>query len=92
MANSNPYAKYKAETKMGVMFNIMTPWNSSDGKFKDGACNWVRAEDVIGVESRGGKFYLRVKFVVGMGINGVDSEIQVTEDAFEMVCLYFSIP
>lgn len=91
--NDNPYSKYMAETKLGLMFNIMSPWNSSNGKFNPGCCNWIRAEDIIGVRSSdGGKFYLRVKYSVCHGINGTDSETQVTEDAFEMVCWYFNIP
>lgn len=90
--NDNPYSKYMAETKLGLMFNIMTPWNSSNGEFKPGCCNWIRAEDIIGVDALDDEFYLRVKYLVGHGINGTDSHTRVTEDAFEMVCWYFNIP
>lgn len=90
--DESPYGEFMAVTKLGLMFNIMNPWNSENGKFKSGRCNWIRAEDIIGVECYKDEWYLRVKYRVGHGINGTDSSTQVTEDAFEMVCNYFQIP
>lgn len=35
------------ETKLGLMFNIRTPWNCENPK----AVLWIRASDIIGIQS-----------------------------------------
>lgn len=86
------------ETKLGLMFNIRTPGNKSNPK----AVLWIRASDIIGIQSwterdltyRTEKMHygIRVAFTVGKGINGTDSTIQVTEETFKAVAEYFGLP
>lgn len=86
------------ETKLGLMFNIRTPWNAD----KPNAVLWIRANDIIGIQSWTSTDYtyrteklcygIRVAFTVGKGINGTDSTIEVTEETFRAVAEYLDIP
>lgn len=86
------------ESKIGTMFNIKTPWNVNDKN----ASMWVRADDIIGVCSWTEKDYsydgskvcyaIRVNFICGKGLNGVDSTIQVTKDIYNEVAKYLELP
>lgn len=85
-------------TKLGLMFNIRTPWN----KDKPKNCLWIRASDIIGIQSWESTDYtyqkpvqsygIRVSFLCGKGINGTDSTIQVTKETFDAVAEYLGIP
>lgn len=84
------------ETKIGLMFNIKTPYNEKNPK----DTLWIRAADIIGIHrwtsdnytSRAVCYGIRVAFTVGRGINGTDSTISVTKETYDAVAEYIGLP
>ncbi len=90
------------ETKAGLMFNVHPSVSTSKSK----SCCWIRASDIIGIESWASTDYdysqyptalqqhysIRVAFPVCKGISGSDSTIEVTKDVFNDVAEYLGLP
>lgn len=84
------------KTKIGLMFNIKTPYNDKNPK----DALWIRAEDIIGIQRWTSDNYttrvvcygIRVAFTVGRGINGTDSTISVTKETYDAVAKYIGLP
>lgn len=81
------------ETKIGVMFDVITPYNKDD----ENGSLWIRAADIIGLSSwtdRNRKYHyaIRVNFIVGGGINSGDQLLEVTQESYNTIALYLNLP